>query len=292
MKKFKKVEKSTLDIDTILKVEELFKSKSWEIDDNENEMSRFHRFCCMLDKLNDKEKELILELSSRFIVVGFNDYLNKLQIALEKLYNNPELEVNEESVLYIMPLISPKDKGKTKSSNFMLYLLKSGALNYNNNLYPENFVYVEHNLPQGINSTKKNQFLVLVDDFIGTGETAEECLRPLFLKSIVKEKTVVLSLVAQESGIDKINNLGVKVISAIIVKKGITDFYEEEEAKNKKGIMKQIEDRIKIDSQYRLGYNESEGLVSMIRTPDNTFPIFWHENKKMMNIAPFPRGQT
>lgn len=292
MKKFKKKEKSTLDGSTILRVVDLFKSKSWEIDHSANEMSRFNRFCYMLDKLNQDERELILELSSRFITIGLNQYLNQLQIALEMIYNDSTLGVNEESILYIRPLISPKDKGKTKSSTCMLYLLQGNYFNYSENVYPENFRYIEKDLPQDINSTKKNQFLVLVDDYIGTGETAEECLRELFRKATVKQKIIVLSLVAQENGIDRIKQLGVRVFSPTIVGRGITDYYPADEAGQKKEIMEQIEEKIKIQPLYKLGYLESEALVSMHKTPDNTFPIFWYENEVLRNIAPFPRRQT
>ena len=55
--------------------------------------------------------------------------------------------------------------------------------------------------------------------------------------------------------------------------------------------MSSIETSIGVTEDYRLGYASSEALVSMIRTPNNTFPIYWFRNKKeKLNLhAPFPR---
>ena len=40
-----------------------------------------------------------------------------------------------------------------------------------------------------------------------------------------------------------------------------------------------------------LGYKESEALVTMNKTPNNTLPFYWYEGKKDGNIilAPFAR---
>ncbi|MCH5138170.1 hypothetical protein JMF89_13265 [Clostridiaceae bacterium UIB06] len=294
MKRFKKKEKSTLDSSTILKVMDLFNNKSWSIDDSTNVMSRFNRFCYMLDKLNQDERELILELSKRYITVDWGQYLGKMEEALEMIYSDSTLGVNEESLLYIMPLIAPKDIGKIKSSTCMVYLLQGNNFNYNEKIYPENFRITEKKdgLPPDISSKKKNQFIILVDDFIGTGETAEECLRDLFRKVPIREKIIVLSLVAQKNGIDKIEKLGVRVFSPMVVGKGITDYYSTTEVEQKKQVMRQIEERIKPNLVHRLGYLQSEALVTMHKTPDNTFPIFWYESEMLRNIAPFPRRQT
>ena len=62
---------------------------------------------------------------------------------------------------------------------------------------------------------------------------------------------------------------------------------EEKESK----CMHAIEGAIKVSSDYNFGYKQSEALVRMIRTPNNTFPIYWYrDKKKKINIyAPFPR---
>ena len=54
--------------------------------------------------------------------------------------------------------------------------------------------------------------------------------------------------------------------------------------------MKNISKMFISNEKMYLGYNDSEGLVSMIRTPNNTFPFYWYEKKK--GHAPFSREGT
>ena len=51
--------------------------------------------------------------------------------------------------------------------------------------------------------------------------------------------------------------------------------------------MESIEEKIKAHDNEKLGYMGSEALITLARTPNNTFPVFWKQknNKK----APFPR---
>ena len=52
--------------------------------------------------------------------------------------------------------------------------------------------------------------------------------------------------------------------------------------------MKRIEHELGVSEEYEFGYGKSEGLVTLIRTPNNTFPVFWYEPSSD-NLAPFVR---
>lgn len=56
-------------------------------------------------------------------------------------------------------------------------------------------------------------------------------------------------------------------------------------------LMKSIESKIPKVGKFSFGYEKSEALVTLMRTPNNTFPIFWkdctHKGQKLK--APFPR---
>ena len=106
-------------------------------------------------------------------------------------------------------------------------------------------------------------------------------------KDIV-ERTKVLALVAQEEGVDYIQKLGVELYVGETRRKGISDYYTDEEAEHRLKLMEEIEDKMSVKRNYRLGYGQSEALVTMCRTPNNTFPVFWEE-KGNMKLAPFPR---
>ena len=41
----------------------------------------------------------------------------------------------------------------------------------------------------------------------------------------------------------------------------------------------------------QLGYANTESLVAMIKTPNNTFPVYWYEHKKN-SYAPFVRKEN
>ena len=52
--------------------------------------------------------------------------------------------------------------------------------------------------------------------------------------------------------------------------------------------MQDLENKFQFKDYVKFGYGQSEGLISLIRTPNNTFPIFWDgENNKN---APFERN--
>jgi hypothetical protein len=56
-------------------------------------------------------------------------------------------------------------------------------------------------------------------------------------------------------------------------------------------IVDRIEKRLRITEKFFRGYGQSEALVKMIRTPNNTFPLYWCDKTKKGDKwpAPFPR---
>ena len=132
----------------------------------------------------------------------------------------------------------------------------------------------------------------LVDDFMGTGKTAEEALNYYIDKrSIPKAQIIVLSIVAQKEAVDYIREkFEVKVFCPIIRDKGISGHYSSSKRDGAIAIMSSIEDWLGVRSEYRLGYGKSEALVTMLRTPNNTFPVFWLDKKSLGYLSPFSRG--
>ena len=133
--------------------------------------------------------------------------------------------------------------------------------------------------------------LILIDDFIGSGDSVLECVNLIEERGIEKDKIKAIALVLQEQGKKAIEEYGINVYSSVLRNKAITDNYSKEEAEKKKEQMKGIGKKIKANKELYLGYKESEGLVTMIKTPNNTFPFYWFEKKKegKHTTAPFPR---
>ena len=96
-------------------------------------------------------------------------------------------------------------------------------------------------------------------------------------------------------GVGSFSNLkkeNVKVYTAVVRKKGISDKYAIGIVEKKKCIMHEIEDILKVDSKYSFGFNQTEALISLIKTPNNTFPVYWYENNSIKSKAPFPRKEN
>ena len=186
--------------------------------------------------------------------------------------------------IYICPLLPEEDFGKSKSSISLLYLVKShlGAIQRK---YSEfSITYADSPNAVKLDKIRDNYTLCLIDDFIGTGDTVERASKYFLDRNISKNMMTIVSLVSMSSGLDDLNNKGYITYTNISCEKGITDGGNETQIE----LMKNIEESIKVSDNYKFGYKGSEALVKMIRTPNNTFPIYWLRNKKN-KFAPFPR---
>lgn len=292
MKKIKKKFTSKdLSIDKIYKVSKLFKMHQWEIDGNEdNEFSLYHRFCETLNLFEEEQQELIIDLTKKFLKIDLDGYLGTLKQVLKNMYNNdPSIFTSK---IFILPLNFAEENYKVKSSAMMAYLFQNSSFNYEPYFAGKKITIVTsiQNIPNNIN-TSASSIIFLVDDYIGTGDTAETALNSITDSKIIKDKIIVVSLVAQNEGVKKIEDMGFKVYAAHYRKKGISEEYEGEKMEKYTNLMEEIERKILPRSENKFGYKRSEALVSMIRTPNNTFPIYWFEGKGSMKMnPPFPRS--
>lgn len=281
--------KNKLSAQYFLSIRKVFEDKQWEINDSQEEQeSHFNRYCERISLIKENEKkDLILDLTDRYLWVKVDEYMKLLIDSFEKMLDsNPQIANCEK--IYVTALISPGDKGKYKSSPMLVYQFNSLDLRYHPKI-SQIKIEILHDikfLPDSFKS--RNEFLLLADDYIGTGETAEKCVENLIKNNIEPDKIIIFSLVAQEQGLDLLKKYNIYTTTSIVRKKGISDYYIGEDLDRNIRLMEDIENRLGIKSKYRFGYGKSESLVTMCRTPNNTFPIFWEENENM-KIAPFPR---
>ena len=286
LRKMKKKRRKKISAQYLLKINRIFEKNKWNIEYSEDKnMSQFNRFCQrVLDIGENNKRDLFLELSERYLWLTQDNYLEMLIDVLKKLVD----DVEEETKIFVMPLIAPGDRGKAKSSMFLTYLFNDVKIRYDDKLGKYKFEAIYDIEIVQDKMQKDNAILILVDDFIGTGNTAEKCLQSINLSEDILKRTRVLALVAQEEGVKCIQKFGIKVFSGIIRKRGISDYYDFEGAKERIILMEEIEQKMGIKKEYRFGYGRAEALVTMCRTPNNTFPVFWEE-KENMKLAPFPR---
>jgi hypothetical protein len=280
-------QKNKISLSVLKRLRDIFIQKKWEIQTEED--STFDDFCDMLEFLNPQQRDCVLDLTQNFLRVDVGKYLHHIRRGL----NNISSDVtNGVSTVYILPLLPKEDYGKSKSSTFLTYFLRGRETKTAQILSVKSvFVLdrVEDIMPY---RNSPNWFLLLVDDFIGTGETAEQAIADFRnATGIGLGKLAVFSLIAQKLGYDKLTSQGIKVFYSELRNRGITDEYVDPKRSEYLEIMSTIDDMLKVKYEYRLGYGQSEALVTLNRTPNNTFPVFWREtnvNGKKF-VAPFPR---
>ena len=286
--KLSKFEKSNeLSPFIISQISEKFKQNGW-IMEEDNKCGLFNRFCHMLKIFNEVEQLFIIELIDRYLIVHWQEYIELFKKNF-KLFSEQFPYIKYPNI-NIMPLIAKEDLGKAKSSTYLFYSLKSYELKYDIlfNNYNIKFIGTREELSRKIDK-KQGDMIILIDDFIGSGETAISAINHLTegFPETIKKKIIVQSLVGQSEGIERIKELGICVICAIVRNKGISDYYSNEQIEYKLKTMNDMEEKIKVKEELHLGYAKSEALVTLLRTPNNTFPVFWYENGNY--IAPFPR---
>ena len=83
-----------------------------------------------------------------------------------------------------------------------------------------------------------------------------------------------------ENGYSPIHNIQ----SRIKTPQSIIDKLPEKE----KDLLKHIETSLGVEEDFKFGYGHSANLISLLRTPNNSLPIFWLD-KGRSHSAPFPR---
>lgn len=272
-------------IEYTVQVSSIFSNKNWNITTSDDKDS-FEKMIKLGDSLNDDEREMLVFLLKKYIKIPLNDYVNKM---LDSINVIDESKFSNIKDFYILPLKRPEDLKKTKSSDTISYLLcnipifKNSKLFVNKNLHLISY----DNIPKKI-STSITKHLILVDDFAGSGNTALQCLEYLYSTlNIPKEKmtSVFMCMMLQSNNLLKSN--GYEIYSNIILEKGISDINDFQLKEKFTSLMNDLESKFDFRECDKFGYDKAESLVTFIKTPNNTFPIFW-DGKRNKN-APFER---
>lgn len=269
---------------TLIKIREKFIQKGWIIEDTHS-YSCFQRYCSMISGLIDNQQEsLIFELTDRFLTIEDEEYDKYFFYSVKNLFR----EVSCRN-MYIIPMIAPEYIGySVKSGGRIAYLFKGKKVKTLSEYKGQNiklYDNIEH-IPDSIDI---NDVIILADDFIGTGDTAQKAIDHLYkVKPKIKDlRIMIISLASLKTGFDLIESMGIPIYTTVILHRGISDYYNSPEKEINLELMAQIETKINVPHSYKLGYKKSEALISLIRTPNNTLPVFWLDNK--ITQSPFPR---
>lgn len=277
---FRKTYSSVFNVNQLAKLENLFHLKQWLID-TDNELSTFERYVETLSKLTEEQQNFIIKLSERFLHIGTEKYAQELIPTVERLRKD-----YPSSLLLFAQCLPESERGHLKSSAAVLYQFRGNSIKTSINLGKH--TVCASDIKNYLCNLEKGQFkVVLVDDYIGTGDTALDAIEYVKKVSpypIDNTDIVVLCIVAMKAGVEKLNAEGIQVYCSHEESKGITDYYDGDELEKASSLMHSIEKIIKVNDQNIFGYSQSEALVCMERCPNNTFPIYWLPKK-----APYAR---
>jgi hypothetical protein len=274
-----------ISIENLNKLETLFETKNWEIEKDVLKFSStFNRFCSRLDLFDDEKQKLLIDLGYEFIDLGQNDFQPCFINAINKIE-----DIDKYKSIIVAPLQNPNSR-ETKSAGVIWYHLKNVSdftyEPFGNKLY---FTSSTEEINKAL--SKKDVILILIDDFIGTGQTVIEVLDEFFESKILKvdDPVRVLSFIAQHDGLSFIHSkYPDTVIYDIGLKKALTDKYSGSDLEVRLKHMSEMEKKLNVKPDFEFGYGRSESLVSVSkRSANNTFPVFWLEKKN--KLAPFKR---
>jgi len=289
--------KGNLSVDSVSQLTQIFDSKNWPTIEREagNIFPFFEKFCQLLSILSKNEQNLILTLTKDFLRCPFSDYFELLKNSLLKIN---QTSINNSEEIFVLPLVSPEDeqRDESKSGHFLIYPAVKIVIPYLPSFNGKNIISLMHLSFLNNNYPNRNNALILfLDDFIGTGETAIKTLTNFKESySVQSDSFVIVALVAQERGVAKISEHSYLAVAANIRKRGISDSESITDKRSAFLFMDQVEARLQMRDDFLRGYRKSEALVKMMRTPNNTFPVYWcpkSSNNKPWP-APFPRTRT
>ncbi len=278
-----------MDVGKLIKIYKIFKERDLGVENDHGAGSEsFDDFCGLMKRITDDQQELMMYLLQKYLRMGTANYIGLLPELLKKI----DSYVNTGAELLFF---SAESNENNKSGNFLLYCLKTlvkvnkifknAKINNSNLSNNEMIRYV---------MKKTNSYLILLDDFVGSGEQASTEAVKFLENGVNKNNFLVACFVAQKQGIEKLAKLGIDVIYLEKRDKAITEDYSL--SKEERGYfiktMLDIEESINVLPKESFGYNQVEATVTMGRTPNSTFPIFWKPNGKRRDNyikAPFPR---
>lgn len=270
-----------MDISTVGDIYQVFQNKKWHYILGEDSKEIFERFCRLVMFLNEDERKLVLYLSNNYLVMKMNSYENMLREAFRSI--DDEIIKGCDNI-FVISIISPEDSMRRheKSGTFLLYPALKGVIPSDGRFAGKKIH--SSDTVAGVALSKDHNsktLMIFIDDFLGSGDTFlsfySEFKRRVKMRA--GDVCIAVLLVAQELGILAVENVGIRVFCPIRRGKGISDDPEIKDATKALSLMKGLERRLGVPLEYEFGYGASEALITMIRTPDNTFPVFWWEGQ-------------
>lgn len=271
---------SELTLQDTVKIQKLFTHQKWNIDEA-NKSSLYNRYIHTYKQLEPDERELFINLSYQFEIIPFDYYPKILGKVLSNVFQK---YMGKKQTIYIYPIKKGAHKDFIKSSDLVTYLCNSTQLKYTDALSKKKIVLLG-SIKQ-IKSQKNriiNSSLLIVDDFIGSGKYTSDVISELILLGIPKDQIIVATLFITQAGIKRLHQKEYHLEYGEVVKSCIETL-----TASQKKVLDGIEKKMGVNQDFSFGFGCSGTLISLIRTPNNTLPIFWMPSGQF-DSPPFPR---
>ena len=229
------------------------------------------------DCSSQEQKDLILDLLDRFKYISGKSFGLSLTEMAEDIVTDPDLS-DETTQIVAMAAGSGTD-----SSQYILYSLK--RILQENEWEKHKFTNTFGKIYSSYKGLKKHKNIVLIDEFVGSGQTVigriKEIKNVFDGAGVTDYRIKVKVIVSTEMGKNAILASDADFSSQIIIKKGISDYYSNQELTKKINLMLYLESLLMHKYQDHelpsLGFGKTESLYCRENgnTPNSVFPIFW-----------------
>lgn len=235
----------------------------------------------MISAADKKFRPLLISLLRHYhVIIDYREHLFKL---LDRVSSK------HAGTILMSPLMALSSEAKIKSGSHVLYEIKALA----ETDFPGKFEF--RDAPDARDVLNGAGPSYAVDDFIGRGSQFLSMYNEMAEINPNRFISGVITIAILECGKQTIEALRLDVFAELIKRKAIAGYLSDDGADDGADvgemyrIYDELESTISVPPLYARGYESGEALVSMKRTPDNTFTIFWHSGEGKKWPAAFPR---
>jgi hypothetical protein len=280
-----------MEIETVGILREIWQEKNWAFPTINESESAFDKLCEMTSLLNSEERQLLVNLTRFYTLYSFTDYQHLLIDALSKI---SAAVLTGADQIVVAPLIGPEDvaKNRSKSGHCLPYVAQYVAIPANASLAHLPITALAAPIFDRSKLSGTKLLVILLDDFVGSGDTAIKAVAEVRHSAATQDEIVVVSLVTMQKGIDALAHAAIPFFWAKLAEMGIDDNPHIKDKAEAYQLVDSIwEAHLKLAEKYKRGYKNSEALVTLVRTPNNTLPMYWCKASRDGSEwpSPFPR---
>lgn len=267
----------------LLLLGEAFEAQGWSIEGGKPPNPElFENFARLLTRLTAEERALTLKLLMAYRWVTEAERTSLLLAAWDHLVN---LIPKDTVKIWMAPLMKPHSRSP-KSSDAVWRSLEENLPWLRRSGFP---VAPMKSATRGRTKRTAKDVLLLVDDYVGTGDTVAAALAPIRAADPTRnqDNTYILVISAHVAAAQRLSDR-CRIVASEWLVRCITDGLSVNEIQPAMDLVRGISRRLGFRKDELLGYGNCESLITLARTPNNTLPMFWTNRKVAGQAWPAP----